>query len=84
MIKVEEAAGKETRSLVAPTAVHDTGLHTLPWRLGVISLHGGVCKWLPGTLACCIISGVLFAQEGISFTKGWVSISSCAVGSDTY
>lgn len=68
--KVEETARKETGSLVAHTAVRYTGLHMLPWRLGVISLHDGVCKWLSDTLTCCIISGVLFAQEGVSFAEG--------------
>lgn len=44
MIKIEESTGKETRSLVVPTAAFDTGLQMLPWRLRVISLNGGVCK----------------------------------------
>lgn len=44
MIKIEESAVKETRSLVGPTAASDTGLQMLPWRLRVIFLHGGVGK----------------------------------------
>lgn len=62
--QAEEAAGKETRSMVEPTAACDTGLQMLPWRFGAVLLHGGACKTAAGT-----ISGVIFAQGGIFFAE---------------
>lgn len=63
--QAEEAAGKETRSLVGPKVACDAGLQMLPWRLGDVPLHGEVCGTVAG-----IISGVILTQERIFFAEG--------------